>query len=101
MQVKRKQISASTKQASSWYSDALKNLGLAGTEHKKDFDKLQKSGEVVIFLDGTIYELRLEQGMTEVRWTIMDEEVNDREITGLSSLAKWMNRIRLQFNHDQ
>jgi len=101
VQVKRKQISVSTKQASSWYSDALKNLGLAGTELKKNFEKRQKSGEVEIFLDGATYELRIRQGMTEVRWTIMDAEVNDRKITGLSSLAKWMNKIRLQLNHDQ
>jgi len=95
--VKRQQILISTAQASLWHSEALKSIGKIGEELQKDFVKLQESREVEIFLDGTTYELRLEQGTTDVRCSIIDAAVDDHEITGRSSLARWMNGIRLYF----
>lgn len=97
VQVRRQEISIDSTKASIWHSEALKSLGQTSIELQQDFIQLQKTGEVTIFLDGSIYEMRFTQGVTEIRCAVMDAEVDDHKVTGRSSLVKWMNSVRLNF----
>lgn len=94
-QVEKKEISADSAKAIIWHSEALKSLGQTTAELQQDFVQFQKTGEAAIFLDGSTYEMRFTQGVTEFHCTVMDAEVDDHEVTGRSSLANWMNSVRL------
>lgn len=84
----------STDQAALWHSEFVKSLEQSSQELQQQLSTLEQTGETTIVLDGTTYDLRYEQGATQLRWEVMDEEVSDSESVGHSALAKWMNEIR-------
>jgi hypothetical protein len=100
VQTTKQPVSISPVQAALWHSGALKSLGQSSGELQQDIVALGKTGETTIFLDGTTYELWFNQGLTEIHWIVMDEEVNDANAAGRASIAQWMNKIRrYAFDH--
>ena len=100
VQTTKRPVSISPDQATLWHSGAMKSLGQSSVELQHDFVALRKTGETTIFLDGTTYEFWFNQGSTEVHWIVMDEEVNDLNAAGRSSIAQWMNEVRrYAFSH--
>jgi len=100
VQTTKQIVSVSPVQAAVRHSEALKRLGQSSVELQQDFVALKKTGETTIFLDGTTYELSFNQGLTEIHWRVMDEEVNDAITAGRSSLVRWMNDVRrYSFDH--
>jgi hypothetical protein len=100
VQTTKQVVSVSPVRVALWHSGVLKSIGRASVELQQDFVSLKKTGETTIFLDGSTYELWFTQGLTEIHWVVIDEEVNDTQVAGYSSLAKWMNEIRrYSFGH--
>jgi len=100
VQTTKQVVSVSPVRVVLWHSGVLKSIGRSSVELQQDFVSLKKTGETTIFLDGSTYELWFTQGLTQIHWVVMDEEVNDTQAAGHSSVAKWMNEIRrYSFDH--
>ena len=94
IEIKRQTLSASPDRVALWYSNLLKSIGQSTAQLQQEAALFKKTGETAISLDGSTYELWLEQGQTSVHWTVMDEEVDDTNPAGHSSIARWMNAVR-------
>jgi hypothetical protein len=94
IQTTKQVLPVSSSQATLWYSGLLRSIEQSSIQLQQERTTLGKTGETTIFLDGSTYELWFEQGLTQVRWTVMDEEVDDVSPAGRSSTARWMNEIR-------
>ena len=94
VQTIRQTLPVSSGQAALWHLEFLKSLDESSIQLQQDFLARNKTGETTVFLDGSTYELWFDQGVTQVHWASMDEEVNDVGPAGSTPLAKWMNEIR-------
>lgn len=81
-------------QAERWYADLMRNIGRSAAQLQLDMTTLKKTDKTTIFLDGSTYELWLRQGLTEIHWTMMDDEVDNNGPAGRSPVARWMNDVR-------
>lgn len=87
-------IPISQDQASLWYSSLLRNIERSTVQLQQEMVTLKKTDETTVFLDGSTYELWFDQGMTDIHWTVMDEEVDNVRPAGHSPIARWMNDVR-------
>ena len=88
--------------ASSWHAAFFESLKVSSDQLKDVSTSLEAKKEVTIVLDGSTYDLRYWQGDVELRWHLMDEEVDDETPTGRSDLARWMNTVRrYALHHEQ
>jgi len=94
IQTQRRLISVRPDQVTLWYSDLLKSMRRSTAQLQEETALFKKTGETPVYLDGSTYELWLDQGLTNVHWTVMDEEVDDTNPTGHSAIARWMNEVR-------
>jgi hypothetical protein len=93
-------LPASPDRVALWYAGLLRSVRQSTTQLEQQTASLKKTGEATIFLDGSTYELSFQQGLTEVHWTVMDQEVDDMNAAGHAPLARWMNGIRrYSLNH--
>lgn len=95
VKVDKQYFTVSPEQAQTWYSALQKRIQESNSQLQQELAATQKSGETTVFLDGTTYELSFAQELTQVRWTVMDEEVDDTKPVGHSTIVRWMNEIRL------
>jgi len=54
-----------------------------------------EKGTGTIAVDGTFYHLWYDQVGSHISFSLLDQEVNDREVTGELALVRWMNSVRL------
>jgi hypothetical protein len=94
VQVSKQRLAVSLQQADTWHAACMKSLAQAGAQLEKDSQATKSTGDVRIFLDGTIYGLSVAQDGTDIQWRLVDEEVNDSSPAGVSPLARWMNDVR-------
>jgi hypothetical protein len=87
-------LPVSSSQAALWYAGLMRSMAQSSTQLQQETATFKKTGETTIFLDGSTYELWFQQGLTQVHWTVMDEEVDDASTVGRSFIAKWMNEVR-------
>jgi hypothetical protein len=52
----------------------------------------------LIQLDGTMYELRFQSGLTRFSFLILDDEVEEGKVTGQIPIVQWMNTLRLELS---
>ncbi len=92
--VKKQEIDVPLSQAELWHRRLLLSLVETSRELQEESDEVQRSGEVTVSLDGTGYELWLFQNMTEIRWKVVDEELDDARTSGRFAVARSMNEVR-------
>jgi hypothetical protein len=54
-----------------------------------------EKGTGTVAVDGTFYHLWYDQVGSHISFSLLDQEVNDREVTGELALVRWMNSVRL------
>lgn len=87
-------LSISPDQAEFWYAGLMKHVERSTAQLQLDLTTLKKTDTTTVFLDGSTYELWFRQGMTEIHWRVMDEEVDNVGPAGRSPVARWMNEVR-------
>jgi hypothetical protein len=81
-----------------WQSELFSQISVQPKELAQETTRLRDRGEVTIPLDGTTYEIWYQQGLRRLHFSIGDVEVQESEVTGLSRMVRWMNKVRIRLN---
>ncbi len=91
---KTKNISIPKAKAIEWHYKLLDSLNGTFNLIKQRSQKLERTREIGIVLDGTVYQLWYENAADEMKFEFYDEEIDDVRKTGYLPTVQWMNGIR-------
>lgn len=89
-----KSVNISPAIATDWHNKLLTSFGGTFNLVKQRSQRLDKTREVSIVLDGTVYQLWYENTTDEMEFKFYDEETEDSQITGVLPTVQWMNTVR-------
>jgi hypothetical protein len=93
IQVKTRNVPIPAELAEKWYSRLLKSISESSGQLEKDTDQFRLTHEIPIVLEGTTYQLSMDQGVTNLHWEAIDEEISPSQITGRFASARAMNEV--------
>lgn len=94
IQVQKKSIELPNNRVMQWRKGLAESL--AASMRTLDQRALEADkGIGTITIDGTFYRLWYNQVGSHLSFTLLDQEVDDREVTGELQLVRWMNSVRL------
>lgn len=94
IQVKRRSIEVPIAQVKMWHSSLLNSISASVKTFKQRGEESER-GIGTLRLDGTFYDLWYNQGIGDISFSVYDQEISDREVTGELKLVRWMNTVRL------
>jgi hypothetical protein len=87
-------VSVAPAQARRWHAALFESLAGSARTLRAAGDEFDKTGGESFVLDGTLYELRYEQGLNRMAFTLYDVEVDKPSSDGEFKLVRWMNAVR-------
>jgi hypothetical protein len=95
IKIKTRSYEVSLNQMRQWHASLLDSIGPSLKLFYNRSEEVEK-GKMTIAQDGTFYDLWYKQGISEMSFSVYDEEIRDRTITGELKLVRWMNSVRNQ-----
>lgn len=94
IRVEAKTVNISSAKVSQWHNNLLTSFGTTFSIFRQRSQRLDKSREVSVVLDGTFYQLWYKNGLDKTELNFYDEETDDSRISGILPTVQWMNTVR-------
>ncbi len=91
--VNTRALTLSAELAEKWHSKLLNSVAESANQLEKDTIQFRSTHEVTVVLEGTTYQLSMDQGMATLHWESIDEEVSSSQITGRFAATRVMNEV--------
>jgi hypothetical protein len=97
-QVRKRTIQIPMAQVKQWRSTLTSSINRS-MKILEQRAKESEQGTETITIDGTFYELWFNQVASQIHFRLLDQEVSNREVTGVLPIVRWMNALRREIDN--